>query len=565
MSDQEARRDPNHHPAILGHSSITDPSETRRILVNSSGEMATTAVLKATLDNGTEKAISATQEGHLEVAIHDPRLPFGALHTENITPVFQTDGVYQINPQQIIATTGLSVGTGANSGSNTMSGNKLVAATGTTQYSFASMQSRRRLRYRPGQGIIARFAGLFSTPAADSILVAGIGTSESGYYFGYNGTSFGILYSTGGVREIQTMTITTASTATNDYNVTLPDTTSVNVTATNNSSTTRTAYEISQGTFPGWKAAAIGSTVIFLANSVGNKTGTFSLAQSGAGVPAAGTTVETLAGSDATDTWIPQSSWNGDKLDGTGASGFTLNPQKGNVFQISVQYLGFGDITFLVEINSSNGNNPEFTAVHTLKYLNLNTTVSQSQPSFPFTMAAYSSGSTTNVSVSIGSFAGFIEGIKKSIGPRQSYYNNSGVTSSTSAYTPIFTVKNCLTFKTRANQVVSNLISVHGAAKSVTGLTTFFLIKDATLSGPTNFVAWGTNSATCLDTASTACTFSSNEQVVWTGMSAESSDFNYGFRDDEITLQPGESFTLAVRSITATAVCVGGLNLREDQ
>lgn len=33
MADQEARRDPNHNPAILGHSSTADPSETRRIIV----------------------------------------------------------------------------------------------------------------------------------------------------------------------------------------------------------------------------------------------------------------------------------------------------------------------------------------------------------------------------------------------------------------------------------------------------------------------------------------------------------------------------------------------------
>jgi hypothetical protein len=522
-------------------------------------------VLKGLLDNGTSQELSSTQEGHLEVAIHHPRLPFGSVHTEKLTPVFQTDGVYQVNSQQIIASTGLSVGTGANSGSNTTSNNKLVSSTGTTQYSFASMQSRRRLRYRPGQGVVARFTGLFSTPAANSILVAGVGTAESGYFFGYNGTSFGILYSTGGVREIQTMTITTASTATNDYVVTLPNTVTVNVTATNNSSTTRTAHEIAQGVFPGWKASAVGSTVIFLADSVGSKSGTFSLAQTGAGTPAAGSTAETLAGVAATDTWITQSNWNGDKLDGTGASGITLNPQKGNVFQIDIQYLGFGDIVFKIEVNPTNGNNPEFVTVHTIRYGNTYTSVSQSQPSFPFTMAAYSAGSTTDVSVSIGSFAGFIEGEKRAIGPRESYYNNSGVTSSTSAYTPLFTVKNGLVFKGRANQVVSNLISLHGASKSNTGLTTFYLIRNATLTGPTNYTAWDTNSATHLDSASTGCSFTDNSQVVWTGNVAESSSFNYALSDQEITLQPGESYTLAVRSVTATAVCIGGINTREDQ
>ena len=37
----------------------------------------------------------------------------------------------------------------------------------------------------------------------------------------------------GGVREVRTLTVTTASTATNNYNVVLNDATAVNVTATN--------------------------------------------------------------------------------------------------------------------------------------------------------------------------------------------------------------------------------------------------------------------------------------------------------------------------------------------
>lgn len=538
--------------------------------IEENGVKTQVVALAGVNDAGNIAQIPITAEGHLEVAVHSPRLPFGSLHAEALTPVFQVDGVYGINTALVTATTGLSFGTGANSGSNTSSGNKLTCATGTTAYSFATIQSRRRLRYRPGQGVVGRFAGFFSTPAANSIVVAGYGTSESGFFFGYNGTSFGILQSTGGVREIHTLTITTASTATNDYVVTLPNTATVNVTATSNSSTTKTAYEIAQGTYPGWKAEQRGATVIFLSDSAGASGGSFSLAQTGAGTPAAGTDATTLAGVAATNTWIPQASWNGDVMDGSNStsnpSGATLDPSKGNVYQIGIQYLGFGSISFQIEAAPTNGNNPEFVTVHTIRYPNSSTSVSMSQPSFPFTMAAYSSGSTTNVSVSISSFAGFVEGEKKLIGPRSSYYNNSGVTSTTNAYTPLFTVRNDYSFASRANQAVSNLVSIHGAAKSNTGLTTYYLIKNATLSaGTPNFTQFSTQSSTYWDTAATACTFSSNSQVVWSGTVAESGDFNYAFSDDEITLQPGETVTLAVRSVTATAVCVGSLNMREDQ
>lgn len=252
-------------------------------------------------DRGVPTQFNATAEGHLEVAIHGPRLPFGSVHVESLKPVFQVDGVYGLNTFLNRTSTGLAVGSGSGSGSVTGSGNKIVAATGTTQYSFATVQSRRRLRYRPGQGVVGRFAGYFSSPVASSIVVAGWGSAEAGIYFGYNGTTFGILHSTGG-----------------------------------------------------------------------------------------------------------------------------------------------------------------------------------------------------------------------------------------------------------------------GAAKSNQGLTTFYIIRNAALTGPVNFTSFSTASCTYIDTAATGCTFNQN-QLIWSGPISEAGNFSRAFSDRENSIQPGERITFAVRSVTATAVCVGSLNVREDQ
>ena len=533
------------------------------------GDEIQKVTLAGLTDGGVLRNIPVTPEGHMEVAIHSPRLPFGSLHAENLTPVMAASGVYGVNTALMKTTTGLSFGTGANTGAVTSENNLLICSTGTTAYSFAMLQSRRRVHYRPGQGIVARFTALFSAPVANSVVVGGVGTAEAGFFFGYNGTSFGILHSTGGVREVHTLTITTASTATNDYVVTLPNGTTANVTATANMTTTRTAYEISKGTFTGYDAEASGSTVVFVAKSAGPVSGSFSLAQTGAIIPAAGTDVETLAGVAPTNTWIAQTDWNGDVMDGSGSesnpSGILLDKTKGNIYQIGVQYLGFGAITFGIETAPSDANNPEFVTVHTIRSPNSRTSVTISQPAFPFTMAAYSSGSSTNVSISVASFAAFIEGNVNNLGPRSCYFNTSAITSSTTVYTPILTIRNGLSYKSRANQIVSHLLSVTGAARSTTGLTTFFLIRDATLTGPTNFAAFSTNSASDIDTGSTRCSFTDAEQVIWVGATGESSDFQFPFIDTEITLQPGETLTLAVRSVTATATCVGAVNMREDQ
>jgi hypothetical protein len=53
----------------------------------------------------------------------------------------------------------------------------------------------------------------------------------------------------------------------------------------------------------------------------------------------------TYTSGSAVDTEISQSSWNGDKLDGTGASGYTLDPTKAsNILFIDVEWLGMGSV-----------------------------------------------------------------------------------------------------------------------------------------------------------------------------------------------------------------------------
>lgn len=531
--------------------------------IDESGVKTQVVALAGQHDSGTLALVPVTGEGHLEVAIHGPRMPFGEVHVESLRPIFQVDDVYGLNQFEVTATTGIN-GPGSTSATVTGGSNMFTCSTGTTALSFSSLQSRKRLRYRPGQGVVCRFTALFSTPAASSILVAGVGTAESGFYFGYNGTSFGVLHSTGGVREVQTLTITTASTATNNYQVELAGTT-FTVTATNNASTVRTAYEIAQGTYTGWSCYPIGSTVVFVANSVGNKTGSFSLGQSGAATPAAGSFAETVAGVAATDTWVPQSQWNGDKLDGTGPSGVTLDPSKGNVFQIDVQYLGFGGVTMKVETARA-GNNPDFTTVHVFSFPNARTTPSVSQPSFPFTMAAYSAGSTTNVSVSSASFAGFVTGEKRLTGPRMTYQrtSNNFVGSVASTYYPLLTVRNNLTYATRANQAVVNVLSMSASHDDATPVT-FYLLRNATLTGTPSFANFATTSCTSWDTAAATATITSNDQIIFSLNIGQNGNATFAFSDD-ITIQPGETMTLAATAVTGTATYVlGSLNTREDQ
>ena len=295
----------------------------------SSDSDATTvrAILAGQTDGGHFQYVPIDGQGHLEVALHHPRLPFGSIHTERLYPVFQTDGVYGLNDGQVLSGSSLS-------GSATASDSKLVVSTGTTIYSQAQIQSRKRLRYRPGQGIVGRFAGNFTTGVTQSYQVIGFGHAEDGVYFGYKNTDFGILYNNRGKREVRTFTVTTGSSTAENVSIVLSGTT-YSVAVTNSANIQRTVWELSQGTYTGWSAYPSGTTVVFVNESAGAKSGTYNYVAT----TMVGTYSQTSAGQMATELFIPQTEWNGDKLDGTGTSGFTLDPTKGNVFQIGIQYL----------------------------------------------------------------------------------------------------------------------------------------------------------------------------------------------------------------------------------
>ena len=307
----------------------------RTVLEN--GVKTEAVVLMGTQDDGTLAYLPVTAEGHLETEIHGPLNPFGSVHVESQLPIFQCDALYGINTSEVNTETGLGYDPGvappgSNSGVVDVANNMFRCSTGTTAFSFATIQTRKRLRYRAGQGVIGRFTALWSTPAASSIVVAGYGTAEAGYYFGYSGTTFGILHSTGSVRQIVTLTVSGNTSTGGTVTITLNDKQIAQTLATS-ATTTLTANDIASKTYPGWEVEARGATVIFLASSVGARTGTYSITL-GTAIGTAGSFATTLAGTTVADTFIPQTSWNGDKCDGTGASGFTLDKTKGNVFRI---------------------------------------------------------------------------------------------------------------------------------------------------------------------------------------------------------------------------------------
>ena len=443
--------------------------------------VVTRSVLVGNTDGGTFINVPVTQEGHLEVAIHDPMLPFGSIHTESITPIFQTDAVYGINEEQASTVV---TGSGSASGSDSL----FTVSTGTTIASQAVLLGRKRLRYRPGQGIIARFTARFTAPVINSYQLAGVGHAEDGLYVGYGDTNdltnteLGILYVSRGVREVKTLTVSTGATSSGNVTITL-NATPFTVAVTNSSNIQRTVWEIAQGTYAGWDAYPSGTTVVFIRKSAGTTAGTQSFSAGTTG--SAATIAQTKVGVASTDVFYSQSEWNGDKLDGTGASGITIIPTNLNIFQFGIGYLGTDSIVVKCKVTPTDGNNATWVIIHTIRLTNSRTNSNFGNPSFPFTMAAYSAGSTTDLTVGCASYAGFIEGGKYLQGNRFSYFNNL-TTVTSGALQALFTIMNKRVYNGRSNQAVINLLSVTGAVKH-TQPVVFYLIKGGSLQGNPNF------------------------------------------------------------------------------
>jgi hypothetical protein len=93
------------------------------------------------------------------------------------------------------------------------------------------------------------------------------------------------------------------------------------------------------------------------------------------------------------DTEIPQASWNGDKLDGTGLSEMVIDVTKANFYWVDFAWLGVGTVRFGVE-------SPDGARIvaHTFKNPNANPDAYMASPTLPVRWENYNTGITSGTS-----------------------------------------------------------------------------------------------------------------------------------------------------------------------
>lgn len=466
---------------------------------------------------------------------------FGETNVAELTPIVQLSFPYNINTRL--------VKTNTNGGTVTFSNNKARVSTGAGANQSAQLFSRTRVKYNAGQGSLIRFTAVFTSGAANSNQYIGVGDSGDGFFFGYSGTAFGVIRRRGGSPEIQTLTITTASSTAEDITITLNGNAKSDVTVTASGVKETTAREVAADDYStigdGWNAEAVGDAVIFTSFNAENKAGAFTL--SGA-TTTVGNFAETVAGAAPTDTAVAQASWSEDVMGGSGSSGVTLDQTKGNVYQIQYQWLGFGAIEFSIE-NPATG---EFILVHRIEYANANTVPSIDNPTLPLCVLASNTSNTSDIVVETSSMAGFVEGKDEDLGFLNSAEND--IANLTTTELPILTIRNKQVFQGKLNR--ARIAPLYLALATEGAKPVIFRVRlGATLTGSPAFS--DVDTATSIVAIDTAASGVSDGNAVLTTVLGKADSEIIDFTSLKARLNPGEH-------ITVTAEGTSGTNLEVD-
>ena len=345
-----------------------------------------------------------------------------------------------------------------------------IASSGTNSNGLGALLTRRQIQYRAGQGLLSRFTAIFDIGVADNDQAAGLIINTEQIGFGYQGAVFGIVYQHTGESEIQELTITTPAGGSENATVTVNGTGfTVPLTV---GTVQHNAFEVavsltaqvSDYDFSSNNDQVVARSLLAISGT------TFAFTSS----TAVAAWAEIQDGADPISSFVPQADWNVSTRP-------DLDPQKGNVYQIQMQYLGFGGIEFFVEDSKT----AELMLTHRIQFANTSTSVSVGNPTFRVGWISKNRGNTTNIEIKGGSASGFIEGPAiRTESPRAVEDTNTSVPVGT--FQNIFTLRNRLVFGTRRNRVEFFGLSLSAATDS-TKAAIIQVCLDSVLTGDLDF------------------------------------------------------------------------------
>jgi hypothetical protein len=515
---------------LLGH-------QLDQTLIDETEAIIARSVLVGKTEAGDYINVPVTGTGLLKT--NSPNTVFGESLTAELTPTIQISDTYDVDPTlredlETFSATG---------GSADSLNNMFRCQSGTSVGGYGVIRSKNTVRYRPGEGAIARITGTFTTGIASSLQFAGLFSLTETLAFGYDGENFSIIHEYNGEAEVQTVQVTATPSGTENATITLDgDAAVISIT---NSTVQTNAAELKVGlvgdaTLAGkWRFEQIDDTVICISRSVGDKTGTMSASAA----TATFTVTEVEAGVAKSNNNVVQANWNHAPFTG-------FDPTKLNIYQLEYGYLGSANLIFKI-YNPTTG---DFDQVHAIQWANSNTTPNFGNPDMKVGWTAASLGSSgTNLTVTGGSAMGGIEGKETIQEASRSTFTQTASIGTT--LTNVLTLQNRIVYGKRFN--LGNVIPISVSIDNDHNKGIIVeLVINATIAGTQNYQYFEeNNSIVAIDTAGTTVTGGTVIDSFTVGAGASSSIDVEKLR---VLLLPEDILTIAVRTVSGTATNTTG-------
>jgi hypothetical protein len=273
--------------------------------------------------------------------------------------------------------------------------------------------------------------------------------------------------------------------------------------------------------------------------------------------------------------FTPQSSWNVDKLQGSGASGMTIDPTAINIFQLKFQYLGAGNLFYYV----MNGLTGRWVLVHNQQNAGKLTTPVFRDPTMHGMWYAncYTTGTVT---VSGGSCGQFLEGRRRFLGPKGAYTYAPTASVTNNTNTQMFALHNASYFNGIPNRSQAHLRSISfggngsgSGSNQPNGVICVTLVRNPSSGGPTVFTPYNGSLGTNFGTVTGSNIIGQSTMSTNVSQLTTLTGGNLGFAhtiaiggqsgtidvtDYEIVLNPGDTLCFMANVVTASGTCYIG-------
>ena len=259
----------------------------------------------------------------------------------------------------------------------------------------------------------------------------------------------------------------------------------------------------------------------------------------------------------AIDTVVNQADWNGDKLDGTGDSGFTVDVTKTQIFWQDFEWLGVGSVRCGFVING------QVIICHTFQNANNLTSVYMTTAILPIRYeienlgAIASAAKLKRISSTVASEGGYERKVALNTSARMTAQNNSISTS----FKPLVSIR--LASGRTGAVVLPDGYSVLGSGTN--GEFEIVLVRNPTLTG----ASWVASSSANVDYDISATSYTGGD-IIRNGYTSSGSqvsgsvdsitDYNWDLQIGATISGTSDVYTLAIRTLSGTHSAIGSLS-----